>query len=89
MLTVGRAQSAYEKIDAALYGRAFPQAHRQGKDLCLQAQDKGLSTVGWACHPYTVFSASISNKKSKSSFSSRLVKPPSPRTLLTMRFFLC
>ncbi len=45
MLTVGRAQSADEKIDAAYMAVLSRKPTAREKALCLQAQDKGLSTV--------------------------------------------
>ena len=45
MLTVGRARSADEKIDAAYMAVLSRKPTAREKDLCLQAQDKGLSTV--------------------------------------------
>ncbi|MBK8039074.1 MAG: DUF1549 domain-containing protein [Verrucomicrobiaceae bacterium] len=45
MLTVGKAQSADEKIDAAYMAVLSRKPTAREKALCLQAQDKGLSTV--------------------------------------------
>jgi hypothetical protein len=45
MLTVGRARSADEKIDAAYMAVLSRKPTAREKDLCLQAQDKSLSTV--------------------------------------------
>lgn len=45
MLTVGKAQSADEKIDAAYMAVLSRKPTAREKDLCLQAQDQGLSTV--------------------------------------------
>ena len=45
MLTVGRARSADERIDAAYMAVLSRKPTAREKDLCLQAQDKGLSTV--------------------------------------------
>ena len=45
MLTVGRGRSAGEKIDAAYMAVLSRMPTAREKDLCLQAQDKGLSTV--------------------------------------------
>ena len=45
MLTVGRAQSADEKIDATYMAVLSRKPTAKEKGLCLQAQDKGLSTV--------------------------------------------
>ena len=45
MLTVGRARSADEKIDAAYMAVLSRRPTAREKGLCLQAQDKGLSTV--------------------------------------------
>jgi hypothetical protein len=45
MLAVGKAQSAGERIDAAYMTVLSRKPTAREKDLCLQAQDKGLSTV--------------------------------------------
>ena len=45
MLTVGKAQSADERIDATYMAVLSRKPTAREKDLCLQAQDKGLSTV--------------------------------------------
>ncbi len=45
MLTVGKAQSADEKIDAAYMAVLSRQPTAREKALCLQAQAKGLSTL--------------------------------------------
>jgi len=45
MLTVGKSQSADEKIDAAYMAVLSRNPTAREKGLCLQAQDKGLSTV--------------------------------------------
>ncbi len=45
MLTVGRARSADERIDAAYMAVLSRKPTAREKDLCLQAQDKGLSNV--------------------------------------------
>ena len=45
MLTVGRARSADERIDAAYMAVLSRKPTAREKGLCLQAQDKGLSTV--------------------------------------------
>ena len=45
MLTVGKAQSADEKIDAAYMAVLSRKPTAREKALCLQAQDKGLNTV--------------------------------------------
>jgi hypothetical protein len=45
MLTVGRARSADERIDAAFMAVLSRKPTAREKGLCLQAQDKGLSTV--------------------------------------------
>jgi hypothetical protein len=45
MLTVGRAQSAEERIDAAYMALLSRKPTAREKALCLQAQNKGLSTV--------------------------------------------
>jgi hypothetical protein len=45
MLTVGKAQSAHEKIDAAYMAVLSRKPTAREKGLCLQAQDKGLSTM--------------------------------------------
>jgi hypothetical protein len=45
MLTVGKAQSADEKIDAAYMAVLSRKPTAREKSLCLQAQDEGLSTV--------------------------------------------
>ena len=45
MLTVGKAQSAHEKIDAAYMAVLSRNPTAREKGLCLQAQDKGLSTM--------------------------------------------
>jgi len=45
MLTVGKARSADERIDAAYMAVLSRKPTAQEKGLCLQAQDKGLNTV--------------------------------------------
>ncbi|MHB1078222.1 MAG: DUF1549 domain-containing protein [Prosthecobacter sp.] len=45
MLTVGRARSADERIDAVYMAVLSRMPTAREKDLCLQAQEKGLSTV--------------------------------------------
>jgi hypothetical protein len=45
MLTVGRAGSADERIDAAYMAVLSRKPTAREKALCLQAQEKGLSTV--------------------------------------------
>ena len=45
MLTVGRARSADERINAAYMAVLSRKPTAREKDLCLQAQDNGLSTV--------------------------------------------
>lgn len=45
MLTVGKAQSADEKIDAAYMALLSRKPTSREKALCLQAQEKGLSTL--------------------------------------------
>jgi hypothetical protein len=45
MLTVGRAQSADEKIDAAYMAVLSRKPTAREKALCLQVQEKGLSSV--------------------------------------------
>ena len=45
MLTVGKARSADERIDAAYLAVLSRRPTAKEKGLCLQAQDKGLSTV--------------------------------------------